>query len=258
MKQRKRRHENSEAQKLPWIELRHDDADQRHGDERSDSARRHSDARLERRIAEKRLQQNGQDDQAAVKHEAEHGHQENAGGVSPLAKDLEADDGVRRGEFLNEEECKANDGDYGQRRNPVRSEPVGLLPAVKHHLKRADTHRQHSDAPGIHLRRAAADVGRVEQEKLGHDDGSDADRDVDVEDPAPGIAVRKPAAEHWPEHGRDHDAEPPKSHGLAAVLGTKRFEQNRLRNGLQATSAGPLKDSEKDQGRKIPGEPAEK
>ena len=70
---------------------------------------------------------------------------------------------------------------------------------------------------------ALADVGRVFDEARNHEDGEDADRDVDVEGPAPGYVIGEPAAERGAEDGRDDDAEGEDRHGDAAFLRRENF-----------------------------------
>ena len=105
--------------------------------------------------------------------------------------------------------------------------------------------------------RAALDVGRIEDVSLRHQHRGDAHRNVDVEDPAPRVAVGEPAAEHRAEDRRHHDAEPPEAHRLAALVGRERLEQHRLRQRLQRAAGEALDDAEHHQRRQAPGEAAE-
>ena len=91
---------------------------------------------------------------------------------------------------------------------------------------------------------------RIEDEHARHDDGREADGDVDVENPAPTVAVGEPAAEDGAEKRRDHDAESPEAHGFAAVLWREGFEEDGLRNWLEAAAARALNDATDDQERK--------
>ena len=126
-----------------------------------------------------------------------------------------------------------------------RREPVVLLSLVEHDLQRADADDEHADAPVVDLLRFAPQVRRIEDEQLRHDDRRDADRQVDVEHPAPAVAVGQPAAEHRAEDRRDDDAEAPEAHRLAALVGRERFEQNRLRQRLQRAAGRALHDAER-------------
>ena len=57
------------------------------------------------------------------------------------------------------------------------------------------------EAPRVRL----SDIGRILHERMDHESGEDAHRDVDVEDPSPGVVVRDPAPERRPEDRRHDD-----------------------------------------------------
>ena len=84
-----------------------------------------------------------------------------------------------------------------------------------------------------------------------------ADRNVDVEKPAPGITVSDPAAEHRAEHGRNHDSQRPECHGLGALLRREGLHQDGLREWLQASAGGALEDAEDDEQRQVRRDAAE-
>ena len=89
-------------------------------------------------------------------------------------------------------------------------------------------------------------------------DGRDPDRNVDIEKPAPGITVGDPAAEHRPEHGRNHDSQRPECHGFGALLRRESFHQDGLREWLQASAGCALEDAEDDQQWQVRRDAAEK
>ena len=60
-------------------------------------------AGLDGRIAEQRLQPDGQDDQASIEAEAKQGHQKDAYGIGARFEHAQAHDGVRRLEFAPHE-----------------------------------------------------------------------------------------------------------------------------------------------------------
>jgi len=93
---------------------------------------------------------------------------------------------------------------------------------------------------------------------LRHQQGDDADRDIDVKDPAPTVVVGEPAAHHRPEHRGDHDAQCPKGHGFAALGGRKDFKQDGLREWLQAAAGSALDHPEDDEEAKGWGESTRK
>ena len=119
-----------------------------------------------------------------------------------------------------------------------------FLAFVEQDLERADSHREHPDAPVVHLARLCLQIGRVEDVELGHHDRRNADRQVDVEDPAPAVRIGEPAAHDRPEDGRHDDAEPPEAHRLASILRRKGFQQDRLRQRLQRAAGRALDDPE--------------
>ena len=127
----------------------HDPADDRHPDEGSDSAGRHRDPGLHRRIGKQSLQPYRQQHQAAIKDEAKQRHQQHAGAVGPVLKYAERylPDG-RLARLHNKRDDK-HDCYRQQNHDPVRGEPVLLLPFVEHDLQRANSHREHSHAPVV-------------------------------------------------------------------------------------------------------------
>ena len=73
-----------------------------------------------------------------------------------------------------------------------------------------------------------------------HEHREDADRNVDVERPSPGISVGEPSAKRRPQHRRDHHAQAEDGHGQPALLRRKSFQQDGLRERLQRSSARAL------------------
>ena len=84
------------------------------------------------------------------------------------------------------------------------------------------------------------DVGRIDDEAVDHEQGEDADGDVDVEGIAPGVGVGEPAAEGGAEDGCDDDSEGEDCHGCSAFAGWEGFEQDGLGEGLERSAAGAL------------------
>src|SRR5262249_26353390 len=194
-----------------------DGADERHGDERSQSAREHGDAGLHGRVSQKSLEHERDEPDAAVEDEAQHAHEKDAGRVGANFEDSKVDDGVVDGELAQDEGDQSSDGADGQDDDEARGEPVFFLSFVEHDLQAADAEGEQADAPVVDGAGAALDVRRIEDKDRSKKDRQDANRHVDVEDPAPAVAVSKPAAEDGAEHGSDDDAESPEAHGFAAV-----------------------------------------
>jgi hypothetical protein len=138
----------------------------------------------------------------------------------------------------------------GSRRNhrgdhdPVGGEPVILLSFIEDHLQRAHAEREHADAPVIDAALLPPDVGRIEDEQPRHDDRSQADRQINIEDPAPTEVVGEVAADDGAEHGGHHDAESPKRHRLAPVPGREGFQHHGLRKRLKRSAGSALRHAE--------------
>ena len=75
----------------------------------------------------------------------------------------------------------------------------------------------------------------------------DADRDVEEEDPAPGVVVDDPAADGGAEHGRDDDGHAVNREGHAALLRREGVGEDGLLAGLEAAAGRALQDAEEDQ-----------
>ena len=72
-------------------------------------------------------------------------------------------------------------------------------------------------------------------------------RDVDVEDPAPGVIVGDIAAQRRPEDRRDDDGHAVHGHRHAQLPGRERVDQDALLGRLEPAAAEPLEDAEEDQ-----------
>src|SRR5712672_3101470 len=132
-------------------------------------------------------------------------------------------------EFTNDKSDQRADSKNAQNADEVRAEPVQLLPFVQHNLQTGNAERQVAHAPEIYFGCRAFDVARIEDKYAGQKHCQNSDRNIDVEDPSPAVAVGKPSSEHWAEHGGDHDTESPKPHGFAAILRRKDLHQDGLR-----------------------------
>ena len=144
-----------------------------------------------------------------------------------------------------------------ERRDEEGREPVALLSEIERELESADPQRQQADAPVVDLRRLLAEVRRIEDVELRHHQRRDADRQVDVEDPSPAVGIGQPSAEDGPQNRGDDDAEPPEAHGLAALLGRERLQENRLRERLHRAAGRALDQAERDERGEVRRQPAQ-
>ena len=160
--------------------------------------------------------------------------------------------GSRVLKFPHDKRDKRDNGNHRKRANEIGVEPIFILSLVQDRLQRAQPNRQDEEAEGVNAAAfGVADVFRVEDELLDHPQGDQTAGDVDVKDPAPGIIVGEPAAQHRADHGRQHDAHHVGRHGQAPLGGRKTLHQNGLRDGLQRPAAGALHNGSDDQKGKI-------
>ena len=72
----------------------------------------------------------------------------------------------------------------------------------------------------------------------------DPDRDVDQEDPVPGIGVGQPTADHRPDDRRDDDGDGGQRERLLSLLRRKMIQDDRLLRRLQAAAEKALQRAE--------------
>src|SRR5581483_7255559 len=79
------------------------------------------------------------------------------------------------------------------------------------------------------------------------EEGKNADRNIDEEDPAPGEVVGDPAAERGTNRGSEHGDQSIEREGLAALMRLKRVGHNGLGHRLHAAAARSLDDAKEQQ-----------
>src|SRR5581483_4781011 len=172
-----------------------------HEEKRTKAARQDGEPGLQGGIAHQGLQPDGDEDGASVEDEAEDRHKEHTGGVGADFEDTQVHDGVAGHEFADGEREEADDGEDHESDDEARAEPIVFLTFVEHDLQRTHADDEEADAPVVDDIGGAPDVRRIEDEPLRHQRGEQTDRQVDVEDPAPTVAVGDPTAEYRAEHG---------------------------------------------------------
>ena len=94
------------------------------------------------------------------------------------------------------------------------AEPVVFLALVEDHLQAAGPDDQQAEADVVEgADFGVFDVGRIVDEAGDHEDGENADGDIDVEGVAPTEGVGKPAAEGGAEDRGDDDSQAVGGHG---------------------------------------------
>ena len=95
--------------------------------------------------------------------------------------------------------------------------------------------------------KSAFDPGRIVNQAVDQNEGQDADRDIDEEDPAPGIVVGDPTAQGGADGGGKDGDDAIEGKGLAALLGFEGVGHDGLRHGLHASAAEALNDAADEQ-----------
>lgn len=108
---------------------------------------------------------------------------------------------------------------------------------------------QHSQTPCIDAQRVAANIGRIEDEKIDQGEAKNADRQVDVEHPTPGIGIGDPATQSRAEDRRRHDAHTPECRRFAALFSGKFLKQHSLGDRLESSAGRTLQHPKEDQSR---------
>ena len=111
-----------------------------------------------------------------------------------------------------------------------RIEPVALGAAVEHQLEAGERQRQQAEAE--HVEAPPRRLAVVEHQPQ-DDPRDDAERHVDVEDPAPVERIGQPAAEDRPHDRPDHRRHAPHADRLGALFRRIDVEHHRLRQRHQ-------------------------
>src|SRR6266478_2941871 len=142
-------------------------------------------------------------------------------------------------------QVEAEAGDRRLEPDFARIEPVLQFAAVEHQLEGADPQAQRQEPEEIE--RFAMHVAGLAHENQDAQRAQRADRQVDVEDPAPAVLIGQPAAERRP-HDRPADrAHAEHCHGTAVALRRVDLQQRRLRQRDQTGPGHPLQRAEENQ-----------
>lgn len=155
------------------------------------------------------------------------------GRVGAVLQSAQVDDRRRGHQLPDYERDQADHRRHAERGDQIRGEPIILLPLVEQNLERADAERQEPQTPAVNFFLRTSQVRRVADVELDHQESQQANRHVDVEDPAPGRVVRKPTAHHRSDDRRDDNPQAPESHRLAARLRRERFQEHVLLRAAQ-------------------------
>ena len=201
-------------------------------------------------LAEQLLHKLRLENGVGVEHAADQRHEEATDGEVFEAEELEIDERVFSGPLPEDEADHAGDKEEGEDADEAGGEPVVLFALVEHDLQAAHGDGEEAEAEIVHVAQAGEvgfDPGRIVDQAVDQDEGQNADRDVDEEDPAPGVVVGDPAAQGGADGGSEDGDEAVEGKGLAALLGLEGVGHDGLGHGLHASAAEALNDAADEQ-----------
>ena len=226
-----------------------------HGDRR-DAGRRQNQPGVVGVVPEQGLQQRGERRARAVQHGIGAKDDDAAGCEIALGERPEVDHGIGNPQFPKDQGDRPSEEQNGQRLHaPERiAEPVPLLPFAEHDFPRGHRQRQETETDVVEIERLFQEIrslgfeisGIVEQEVARHE-RQRADRQIDIEDPAPVVIIREVAAQRRPDDRREQGGDAEHRHGRSLLLPREGIQQDALAAGLQSAAGQPLQHAEQDQ-----------
>ena len=166
-------------------------------------------------------------------------------GKIAVAKQGRSDEGLVAGKNVNHEQIESQSGQDRLGDDFARGEPVQQLTPVQHQLQRCHSQAERGETEKIESQIRGSP--RPGQRQIEPGQGQRADRQIDVENPAPAVIIgQKP-----PQRG-SHDwsqgyADAPDRHCTAVIFGIVNFEKNGLRKRHQGGAPDALKDTKQHQ-----------
>ena len=251
--ERERRHhveadrvqETPESQHHPLIDPR-DDAGGEERQDVADAARSQHQAGRPRVVVQELLGEDGDQQHAREHAEADDRDQRRAHGEVAVGEDGQVQDGLIGHQLSNQEAGQRADRDDRHREDRRRVEPLLTLPSIQDELETPEAHDHQPQAPRVDppallLKR------RVEQAGGGQEEADDADRQVDVEDPAPRPLVGQIAADGRPQDRAEDEADSPHRHRHPSLMEGEDLPENGLRERDDRPAAEALEDPRGDQ-----------
>ncbi len=170
-------------------------ADDGHAADGANSTGRDDDSGGQGSVAEEFLIEERQDGDGGVDSDSKEEDENAAKAEVAVLEDFEVDDGVFVTPAVPAEVDEGDDKSSDGPANPYGAEPVVLLSLVEYDLEAASPDDESGEAVAVECGDlGVAEVGWIVDEAVDHEEGEDADGDVDVEGIAPGIGVGEPAA----------------------------------------------------------------
>ena len=163
--------------------------------------------------------------------------------------------------FPNHERNKSGGRKDCKSENETRAEPVVLLPFIEHHLQGADAEREQGDSDVVNFQSRAREAlypRGIFDEAKDQEQRQNADRQIDEENPAPGVVIRDPSAEGRSDRRRDDCGDAVEREGQTALFGRESVRQDCLGHGLKPATADPLQNPKEDDGSEAWRDPTQK
>ena len=211
----------------PLVHFIDEPAGENEREEIAHAAGRQHQSRRPRVVAEHLLGEESQKDHAREEPEHDEDHDDAGRREVAVPIDAKVEDGLLRGELAHEKAYQGHRGGEPEHDDEARVEPLVALALVEKELEGQEADHHEAEPGDVDLARLAQ-VRRVEQDGAGGKKADDADREVDVEGPAPRPVVGDPPAERRPEDRGHHDPHAPHGHRHAALPEREDLPHDRL------------------------------
>ena len=194
-------------------------------------------------VAEQLLHELRLQDGVGVEHAAHQHHEEAADCEVLEAEQPQVDDRFFGGHSHSTSAIMPPTNSTQKKRMKSGGEPVVLLALVEHDLHAAHGDGEKAQAQEVHVAQARAvglDPRRIVDQAGDQNEGQDAHRNIDEEDPPPREVVGDPAAERGADGRREHGDQSVEREGLAALVRLEGIGHDGLRHGLHAAAARAL------------------
>jgi hypothetical protein len=198
-----------------------------HGQHGADATRRQQDPNVDDRVAHQVLHEGRQQCHRRQQDDAddEDAHQPDAKVAVPEQGWL--DERMLVGKDVRHEHVQRNACEQRLDHDLGVAEPVERFTSVQHHLQCPDGQAEQREAEQVEA--SGMIDRRLVHKRRQPEPGQQAERQVDVEDPAPVVVLGQPATERRPEYGPDHHAHAPHRHGRPVPLARVGVQEHRLR-----------------------------
>ena len=162
-----------------------------------------------------------------------------------ILQQLQIHNRIRVPPFPPHKECQRDQGQHEGHGDVAIAKPVLFLTLIEDEFQaaNADCHQAQPDSiDGVGFRSFLHQVRRILHHVVAEQQGNDADRQVDEEDPMPIEVVGDPAAQRRTDRGCGHHCHAIEGECLASLFHRKRVREDGLFAGSQSSTAKTLQD----------------